>query len=285
MRRKTAVILIMAVLLATMVFAQKDYQKRLTKVVEGFSIDIVVFNNSSMTDAPNGATSKEDSLVKGARYETWVIDYKSGEGYAETQHWYAYYEPTFTSSPSITYTYFPVPAGNVHITDVENFKRWNSSSSTWERITWNKASEVNPDTLVFKMFDVEGAFAGSRGILKEVYEGACYDTLILGDSVAIHEHHRLPTDAFYLSQNTPNPFKTQTTIQYMLPRKADVYMTVTNIMGEKVATLIDGSKAPGNSTVTWDGKFDDGTKAPNGVYFYNFRAGDYQKKMKMILTR
>jgi hypothetical protein len=90
---------------------------------------------------------------------------------------------------------------------------------------------------------------------------------------------------FSLSQNYPNPFNPSTTISYRLPVDANVKIEVFNVMGEKVATLIDGKYAAGNHHVEWHGMDNTGNSVGSGVYFYRLSANDYTHTQKMILMK
>jgi hypothetical protein len=89
----------------------------------------------------------------------------------------------------------------------------------------------------------------------------------------------LPTD-FSLEQNYPNPFNPATNIMYTVPGREYVNLTVYNILGEKIATLVDEEKAPGKYTVTFDG-----SRLPSGVYFYRLHAGRFNETRQMVLVK
>jgi len=85
---------------------------------------------------------------------------------------------------------------------------------------------------------------------------------------------------FTLSQNYPNPFNPVTVIKYALPVDCQVRLEVYNILGQKVATLVDGNQKAGYKTAKWDA-----SSFASGVYFYRLQAGGYTKTRKMILLR
>jgi hypothetical protein len=90
---------------------------------------------------------------------------------------------------------------------------------------------------------------------------------------------------FSLSQNHPNPFNPQTSIKYALPQDAQARLTIYNILGQKVATLVDEYQSAGYSTVWWDGKDANGDEVSSGVYFYRLTAGDFSEVKKMMLVK
>ncbi|MCI0331410.1 MAG: FG-GAP-like repeat-containing protein [candidate division Zixibacteria bacterium] len=94
----------------------------------------------------------------------------------------------------------------------------------------------------------------------------------------------LPTK-YDLHQNLPNPFNPQTLIKYDLPEAANVRLEVFNLLGQKVATLVNRYEAAGSKSVVWDGTDERGAKVSSGVYFYKLVAGDYVATKKMMLVK
>jgi subtilisin family serine protease len=88
-----------------------------------------------------------------------------------------------------------------------------------------------------------------------------------------------------LSQNSPNPFGSATTIHYSLPRAEHVELGIYGLRGEKVRSLISGHQAAGNRAVTWDGRNDAGRTVGSGVYFYRLSAGGFQTMRRMVVMR
>jgi len=83
-----------------------------------------------------------------------------------------------------------------------------------------------------------------------------------------------------LFQNYPNPFNATTLIKYDLPVSCQVRLDIFNILGQKVATLVNGNQKAGHKTARWDaGSF------TSGIYFYRLQAGDFMQTRKMILLR
>ena len=98
------------------------------------------------------------------------------------------------------------------------------------------------------------------------------------------ENDILP-EQFQLDQNYPNPFNPLTTIAYSLPSRSDVKLTVYNVLGQAVTTLVNGYRAAGNYTIMWDGTDQTGRPVPSGIYFYQLSCGDFQMARKMILSK
>ncbi len=91
---------------------------------------------------------------------------------------------------------------------------------------------------------------------------------------------------FSLAANYPNPFNPQTTIQYALPQAADVGLTVYNVLGQPIRTLVAEHQAAGRYAVEWDATNDSGHSVSSGMYFYRLQAGgDFLDIKKMLLLK
>jgi hypothetical protein len=95
----------------------------------------------------------------------------------------------------------------------------------------------------------------------------------------IYENDLLPTE-FNLAQNYPNPFNAQTTISYSLAQSGSVTLSIYNIMGQKVATLVDGIEQAGEHKVVWDA-----SEVTSGVYFGRLQTGDKDETRRMELLK
>lgn len=90
---------------------------------------------------------------------------------------------------------------------------------------------------------------------------------------------------YRLLQNFPNPFNPTTVISYQVSVVSDVKLTVYNLLGQRVSTLVDARQGPGEYRVRWDGRDLYGQPLASGVYFYRLTAGDFVQTRKMILLR
>jgi len=90
---------------------------------------------------------------------------------------------------------------------------------------------------------------------------------------------------FSLDDNTPNPFNPSTSIRYSLARSAHVRLTIHDVSGALVRTLVNEQQSAGRRSVEWNGMSDNGTPMASGVYFYRLSAGDYVSSKKMILLK
>ncbi len=85
---------------------------------------------------------------------------------------------------------------------------------------------------------------------------------------------------FKLEQNYPNPFNPTTTIQFAVPSVSDVKLEVFNILGQKVASLVNRRMEAGLHTINFNA-----TNLSSGVYFYRLQAGNFVQTKKMMLVK
>ena len=93
----------------------------------------------------------------------------------------------------------------------------------------------------------------------------------------------LPTD-FALGQNYPNPFNPSTIIPYQLPTSAHVRLEVFNLLGQRLATLVDAEQAAGIHTAQWDATDAAGRAVGAGVYIYRLSSGSQTVSRRMVLV-
>ncbi|MGK9475330.1 cohesin domain-containing protein [Melioribacter sp. OK-6-Me] len=101
----------------------------------------------------------------------------------------------------------------------------------------------------------------------------------VSDVVTGVEEEGVPTE-FKLLQNFPNPFNPTTVIKYGLPKEAHVRLTVYNVLGQEITTLVNKNQTAGYHRVSFDA-----TDLNAGIYIYKLEAGDYVSIKKMILVK
>jgi hypothetical protein len=91
---------------------------------------------------------------------------------------------------------------------------------------------------------------------------------------------------FALYPNVPNPFNPSTTIRFDLPQAGEVELTIYDVSGRLVNTLLNGVLMPaGLSEVAWGGIDADGRSVPAGVYLYRLYVGGYSETKRMVLVK
>jgi hypothetical protein len=86
--------------------------------------------------------------------------------------------------------------------------------------------------------------------------------------------------AYGLGQNYPNPFNPTTEIAFALPEAAHVTLEIYNVLGQRVATLVDDFREAGTYTVNWDA-----SSQSSGIYLYRLQTGQFIETRKMILLK
>jgi carboxypeptidase T len=93
--------------------------------------------------------------------------------------------------------------------------------------------------------------------------------------------------SYFLCPNVPNPVVARTRIEYSLASPASVptRLDLFNVVGQRVATLVDGPQGPGRYAVEWDGCDERGKPVASGVYFYRLQSGTFMTTQKMLVLR
>ena len=183
-----------------------------------------------------------------------------------------------------------------------------------EKGTWYNANfTFSGDTSFFQIRTKSGALYDSVSAVNEGPPRVTYGPMRIGhagadaqpyfdgvvDYVRIYnyataKHNQFPVgtadermlpDQFALSQNYPNPFNPTTRINYDLPKEADVNITIYDLLGQEVKTLVNKQVKAGYHTVEWDATNSLNQKVSSGVYFYRIEAGDFTEVKKMVLLR
>ena len=84
--------------------------------------------------------------------------------------------------------------------------------------------------------------------------------------------------------NHPNPFNPSTTISYQLSKVSDVSLSIYNIKGQLIKTLLSDVKPAGEHSILWNGIDNDDSPVPSGVYLYQIKANNQTitKKMQVV---
>ncbi len=104
-------------------------------------------------------------------------------------------------------------------------------------------------------------------------------------TAVLEEHIAGRPQGFTLEQNFPNPFNPQTVIRFDHPVGGHVKLSVFNLMGQKLATLVDGHRSDGSYLVVWDGKDDNQKSLASGVYLYRMETDGFVKTRKLVLVK
>jgi hypothetical protein len=114
----------------------------------------------------------------------------------------------------------------------------------------------------------------------QVLNGISYSIVASWDTVTTINNSAASTASFVLHQNYPNPFNPKTVISYQLPVSSEVELSISNLLGQKVVTLINRKQNAGKHTIEWNaGSFS------SGIYFYHLQAGEFVQTKRMLLIK
>ncbi len=165
------------------------------------------------------------------------------------------------------------PDANYDATDSDG----DGKLDTW---TWTGSSGSQPTSVDFTL----GATESTATYFLEVTD-ACTDP---GPNTTTfdpaYEFGPVAAQA-QLVGNAPNPFSGRTTVEFALPERTRVTVSVYDMMGRKVATLVDGVRSGGSHTVSWNGQADGGQDLASGVYLMRMQADDRSETQRVTIVR
>jgi hypothetical protein len=180
------------------------------------------------------------------------------------------FSPTPSASQSVTDTGFYIwGSTSAMVADVQKWLDTPSASFGW-MVIGNEAA-----TQTAKRFD------GRQHLTPSVRPQL---TVTFQPPVGVGETPGKPTVSL-LHQNYPNPFNPRTTIQYETPFPGEVRLTIWNLLGQRLRTLVDQRQEAGHTTVEWDGKDERGRDVSTGIYLYRLEAGTFTAVQRMVLIR
>lgn len=212
-------------------------------------VDVYIYNDFNGSLLSNLIVSKLDTSFSEAGYHSVPLGTAAPEIAAGEDIFVAV---KFTNA---TFTY-PVVTDNVGPSTGGGVTYLSSNGSTW--------------------YDMGANYANDVGIRVRTSP-----TLAL----SVDDENTATPNSYHLSYNYPNPFNPTTTISYSLPHRSHVNISIYNIAGERVTTLIDETKPAGEHIVTWDGTDYRGMPVATGVYFYTLKTDDYSSAKKMLLLK
>ena len=134
---------------------------------------------------------------------------------------------------------------------------------------------------LFATLDFSAFGVGGDWLVAAYIDGVLYgDTTLTG----IEKIDNLIPEKFHLYQNYPNPFNPSTNIKFEVPLskgiKGIVTLSIFDVLGREVATLINEQLTPGTYTIDWNA-----SAFPSGIYFYRIQSGDYTETKRMTLIK
>jgi hypothetical protein len=257
-------------------------------VASGLSGDgnILIFNNGFSERGYSSADEMVPPINGNGTYELVV-----GSAYTPTDLLWSYTapEPTDFNSPRYGGTQ-RLPNENTLIcnSDRGEFIEVNSS----KEIVWRYISPVTANGILEQgtvTMDSLGNWIPNNQVFRcykygEDYPGLAGKTLTSGEPLKINDDLNEVTN-FKLYNNYPNPFNPTTNIEFVIPEQEFVKITVFDILGNEVKTLLNQTVEPGQYSITWDSRNDNGRLLGSGIFFYTVQAGQFNQTKKMMLLR
>lgn len=106
-----------------------------------------------------------------------------------------------------------------------------------------------------------------------------------GGSTSADDNHAQAPAPKLLSQNYPNPFNPSTTINFTMNKTAKANLSIYNVKGQLVKTLVNETKDFGTHNIVWNGTDSNGNTVPSGIYFYRLSTENHVETKKMMLMK
>lgn len=264
---------------------QELYYKRSTDEGLSWGADIPLTNNSP------GASYYPSVSVSGVNIHVVWEDFRSGDeiyykrSSNEGLNWGTDI-PLTNSSGLSSYPSIVASGSLVHATWWDDrdgnreiyYKRSTNTGIIWEaetRLTNNSGISQNVCIAVSET-TVHTVWQDHRDGNGEIY----YKRNPTGNLVGIRNIKSVAPKEFNLFQNYPNPFNPLTIIEFDIPRKGFIKLTIFDVLGQEITKLVNQDMIPGNYKIDWDA-----SNYPSGVYFYKLETSDFNQTKKMILIK
>jgi len=223
-----------------------------------------------VTVTPVNDAPLEFGLISPTVLDTFQINSSTDETIPFT------WESSFDVDSDVTYklTVTLDYLGNVYTQDYENITDSSTAISTYEYAVfmtdlnlslWNIDYVVEASDEEFTVISQAGEF------------------ILVNTSLSIASE--IIPEAFALHQNYPNPFNPITSLRYDLPQDGLVNVTVYDMMGRLVKTLVNRSQTAGYKSIRWNATNDRNEPVSAGLYLYTIQAGEFRQTKKMVLLK
>jgi hypothetical protein len=255
-----------------------------SKLVGTGAVGGVIYQGTSVSISSDGNTFVEGGFFDNSSGAIWVFTRSGG---VWTQQ-----GPKLFGSGGIGYTYqgYSVAIssdGNTAVSggysdDTSRGAVWvfHRNGGVWTQLG-PKFVGSNPVGYAFQGYSVAISSEGT------VIEGGPSDNNNLGaawvfrdPTIGIKAISQSVPESYSLSQNYPNPFNPSTVIKFQVAGSRFVKLSIYDVLGREVSTLVNEQLKPGTYEVDWNA-----SNYPSGVYFYKLAAGDYVETKKMILIK
>jgi Secretion system C-terminal sorting domain len=157
--------------------------------------------------------------------------------------------------------------------DIE--RRIDKDGSSWEKTGFVQGSGTTNEPKSYTYTNKKLQTGTYKYRLKQIDYNGSYEYFELSSALTIH-----PPNTFALGQNYPNPSNPKSKIDYEIPLKGKVHISLYNLLGQEVLTLVNETKDAGYYTAEFDG-----SNLASGVYFYRLISEGFTSTKKMLLVK
>lgn len=228
-------------------------------IIMGWPTGILLDGTNVISDATSGNMFVKNSIIAGSSKKN--VDTTKSNGVFAPESW-------FTSIGGRIYsTTSEVMLADAFNLEYPNFMPLPGSPTLIGGIT--------PPSDGF--YDVTATFVGAFGY--ENWTAGWAKFKVVTDVEEEENINSIPT-TYSVSQNYPNPFNPTTTINFELPQTSNVRLSIYNILGQEVVTLVNDIVTAGSHSVNWNA-----VNMPSGVYIYRIESGSFSVSKKMTLLK
>ena len=163
------------------------------------------------------------------------------------------------------------------------------------KLTFENGSEMTVDNLNHSSYNLWTAKIPSTNFIPgQVYidvnisgsgNSPDYRTSFILNSSSIIVDKSVSPEVFQLYQNWPNPFNSQTKIQFDLKKQSYISVVIFDVNGRRLKTVYQGNQGPGQYSLVWDGKDENGSVVCSGVYYYRLETDYFNDIKSMVLLK
>jgi len=163
---------------------------------------------------------------------------------------------------------------------------YNSSSLTIREMKIDHQSVFDEIFAAQAMFgEIEWDVSVRDSMVEVTSENGALTLGVNASAAVLSINGELLPEVFSLHQNYPNPFNPVTKLRYDLPENGHVNITIYDMLGREVKTLINQTQDAGYRSIIWDATNDYGKPVSAGLYLYQIQAGEYMQTKKMVLLK
>ena len=163
---------------------------------------------------------------------------------------------------------------------------YNSSSLTIREMKIDHQSVFDEIFAAQAMFgEIEWDVSVRDSMVEVTSENGALTLGVNASAAVLSINGELLPEVFSLHQNYPNPFNPVTKLRYDLPENGHVNITIYDMLGREVKTLINQTQNAGYRSIIWDATNDYGKPVSAGIYLYQIQAGEYMRTKKMVLLK